>query len=420
MTDFDQHDRRIDAAVSLGIISAEQAARIRALVPERPAPSARAPLGGSVIAYAIGAITVLIAMGWFLADRWDYLGAGGVLAVVLVYAALFSGVARRLHREGFPAATGIAALLAVATVPLAVIALSELFAWFPQAPGRNCSGRSYSLVYWFDFWTCRGLEVSVELATLAAAALAWRLTRFSPFALVVGALAMRFVFHGAALLTDGHNGVMAMTWLWMICSSLAVATAYALDRRPPGDHDVALWLHLLAAVAAAATSVTLLNQAEALRHLLLPAAFVAFTFSLRMRRGIWTLLGLAWFVAYLGWLANEVFRDTPVFPIVLAALGIAVIVATVWVQRNRERLAARVGGLESGARPSFPGGLVLVMLPIAVALWHLPGAGALDDAWARENQAANAARQAIHAREARTARNAAERARRETTPLRRP
>ncbi|HRN52622.1 MAG TPA: hypothetical protein PK788_03955, partial [Gemmatimonadaceae bacterium] len=351
MTDFHDHDRRLDAAVALGIISAEQAEQVRALVPPRPAVQARASLGAPVIAYAIGAITVLIAMGWFLADRWELLGAGGVLAVVLVYAALFVGVARKLHREGFPTASGLAALLAVATVPLAVIALSELFAWFPQESARSCSGRSYSLVYWFDFWTCRGLEVSVELATIAAAAIAWRITRFSPFALVVGALTMRFVFHGAAFVTDGHNGVMAMTWLWMICTSLAVATAYALDRRSPGDEDIALWLHLLAAVAAAVTSVTLLNQAEALRHLLLPAAFVAFTFSLRMRRGIWTLLGLAWFVAYLGWLANEVFRDTPVFPIVLAALGIAVIVATVWVQRNRERLAARVGGLESGARP---------------------------------------------------------------------
>lgn len=418
VTDFLHHDRRLDAAVSLGIISDEQAARIRALVPERPAPSARAPLGGSVIAYALGAITVLIAMGWFLADRWDYLGAGGVLAVVLVYAALFSGVARRLHREGFPTATGIAALLAVATVPLAVIALSELFAWFPQAPGRSCSGRGYSLVYWFDFWTCRGLEVSVELATVAAAAFAWRLTRFSPFALVIGALGMRFVFHAAALLTDGHSGVMAMAWLWMICTSLAVAVAYELDRREPGDHDVALWLHLLGAIAAAVTSVTLLNQIEALRHLLLPAAFVAFTFSLRMRRGIWTLLGLAWFVAYLGWLANEVFRDTPVFPIVLAALGIAVIVVTVWVQRNRERLAARVGGLESGARPSYPGGLTLLLLPIAVALWHLPSAVALDEAQARENRAGQEARQAIHARERREAQ--ADSVARETAPRRRP
>ncbi|HRN52623.1 MAG TPA: hypothetical protein PK788_03960, partial [Gemmatimonadaceae bacterium] len=67
-----------------------------------------------------------------------------------------------------------------------------------------------------------------------------------------------------------------------------------------------------------------------------------------------------------------------------------------------------------------PGGLVPLLLPIAVALWHLPGAVALDTALARENRATNAAREAIHAREARTARDAAERAKRETTPLRRP
>ena len=57
------------------------------------------------------------------------------------------------------------------------------------------------------------------------------------------------------------------------------------------------------------------------RHLLVPAAFMAFAFSLRMRRFVWTLLGLGWFVAYLGWLAADVFRDTPFFPIILASVG---------------------------------------------------------------------------------------------------
>jgi hypothetical protein len=194
-----------------------------------------------------------------------------------------------------------------------------------------------------------------------------------------------------------------MAWLWMVCASLASATAYALDRRPPGDHDIALWVHLLAAFAAMVASVTLLNQFDGLRHLLLAASFVAFAFSLRMRRGIWTLLGLAWFVGYLGWLAGEVFRDTPVFPIVLAALGIGVIVVTVWIQRNRERLIARFGGVESGETPSFPGGVGLLLLPIVVALLQLPSAVGLDRAMAAEALAGNNARAAIHARERRAA-----------------
>ena len=403
MTDFDPQDRRLDAAVSLGIISAEQAEAIRALTPPRAPRQHATPLGASVLAYAIGAITVLVAMGWFLADRWEYLGAGGVLAVVAVYGALFTLVAARMRREGFALAEGIAALLTVVLVPLAVVALSELLPWFPQAPSSSCNARAFMGHADFDFWACRGLELTVELSTLAATVVAWRLTRFSPFALVVGGIALRFVFLAAAAFFGGENGVAAMGWLWMIGASLSAAVAYRLDREPPGDHDVALWVHLLAAFASAVASSMLLNYFDGLRHLLPGAAFVAFAFSLRMRRGIWTLLGLGWFVSYLGWLAAEVFRDTPVFPIVLAALGIAVIVATVWIQRNRERLIARFGGVESGATPSFPGGVALLLLPIAVALWQLPGAVRLDRADAAEAQASTTARQAIRRRERREA-----------------
>jgi hypothetical protein len=399
--DFSDDDRRLDAAVSLGIISAEQAAQIRALVPPRPRRALPQALGATAIAYGIGALTVLIAMGWFLSDRWEYLGPGGVLAVVAVYGALFALVAERMRREGFPLAEGIAALLAVALVPLAVIALSELLSWFPQMPVRACNARAFAAEFRFEFWTCRGLELTLELATLAAAIAAWRRSRFSLFALVVGGIAMRFVFLVAAAAFGGENGIAATAWLWMACASLAAAAAYVLERRPPGEHDVAQWLHLLSAFAAAVASVTLLNQFDGLRHLLLAAAFVAFTFSLRLRRGIWTLLGLAWFVGYLGWLAGEVFRDTPVFPIILAALGIGVIVVTVWIQRNRERLIARFGGVESGALPSFPGGVGLLLLPLVVVLLKLPTAVELDRAVAAEARSRLESRRVIRARERR-------------------
>lgn len=418
VTDFDAHDRRLDAAVSLGIISAEQAAQVRALTPERSPQQTllrMQPVGASVIAYVIGAITVLIAMGWFLADRWEYLGAGGVLAVVTVYGALFSLVALRMRREGMALAEGIAALLAVALVPLAIVALSELIPGFPQAPTAACRPNAFLREFRFEFWTCRGLELTIELATLAAATLAWRLTRFSPFALVVGGILMRFVFLVAAVAFGGEHGQTSLAWLWMTCASLAAAAAYRLDRQPPGAHDVALWVHLLAAFASAVASAMLLTQFDGLRHLLLGAAFVAFAFSLRMRRGIWTLLGLGWFVGYLGWLASEVFRDSPAFPIVLAALGIGVIVATVWIQRNRERLIARFGGVESGATPSFPGGVALLLLPLLVALWQLPAAVSLDRVLRTEQRAAEAARAAIRARERREARAEAM-ARRQVAP----
>lgn len=377
---YENDDRRLDAAVSLGIISAEQAAGIRALTPERRAPVAPQPVDASSIGYVLGAITVLVAMGWFLADRWDWLGAGGVLAVVGLYIGLFLVVAQRLRREGYETAAGFAVLLAVAMVPIAVVALNEITLWITPQARTRCLNSRWDLLFDFNLWDCRGLELVVELATLAAALVAIRAVRFSLLVVPIASIAMRFVFHAAAAVFHGEPGAVASGWLWVICASLLTAAAYQSDRTQPPEHDYALWLHVMAVISAATASVMILNATDGYRHLLPGGAALAFIFSLRMRRAPWTLLGLGWFVAYLGWLAVDVFRNTPVFPIVLAALGLAVIIATVWVQRNAAMLVLRFGGLSNDGRPSFPGGVGVILLPIVAAMIQLPPAAQLDAA----------------------------------------
>ncbi len=253
--------------------------------------------------------------------------------------------------------------------------------WIPEVPYTACQYPE------FAFWTCRGNEVLVELATVAAALVALRSTRFSLLVLPVALVLLRAVFHAADVLGRAGWGAASAGWVWVAASGVMVLLAYETSRRQRGDADFALWLHLTAAMAAATASVMLTNQVEWYRHLLVPAAFVAFAFSLRMRRAPWTLLGLGWFVAYLGWLAGEVFRDTPFFPIVLAALGIGVIVLTVWIQRNSERLVVRFGGLASDGRPSFPGAPWLMLVPLLVTALQLPAARALDHETWRAAQA---------------------------------
>ncbi len=379
-----QHDddRRLDSAVRLGIITEAQAAEIRALTPARREHAVPRAIGAETIGYALGAITVLIAMGWFLADRWDWLGAGGVLAVSALYAALFLVVGWRLRTEGSSLAANIAVLLSVTMVPIAVVSVNELMGWFAEASGTACS-----LDAWM-FWGCRGEEIVVELATVLALIAVLRVTRFSLTVLPLAGLGLRFVFHAAAYALGAPLGGVAVGWLWLICTSLVTALAYETERRQGGDEDYAIWLQLVSAFSAGAASVMLINQVEWYRHLLIPASALAFAFALRMRRFVWTLVGLAWFVSYLGWLAADVFRDTPFFPIILAALGIGVIVATVWLQRNSARLVARFGGLASDGRPSFPGGVPLMLAPIIAGLLQLPAARTLDVEARREADAA--------------------------------
>jgi len=378
-------DRRLDSAVSLGIITAAQAAEIRALTPVRAAPShGPRAVGAETIGYVLGAITVVVAMGWFLADRWDWLGAGGVLAVAVLYAALFLVVGWRLRGEGATLAANVATLLSVTMVPIAVVSMNELMGWFANRSGSACTAAEWM------FWRCRGEEIVVELATVVALVAVLRATRFSLAVLPLAALSLRFVFHAVTFGLGAPLGGIAVSWIWLICTSLSVAVAYEASRRQSEDEDFAIWLHLVGAFSAAVASVMLINQVEWYRHLLVPAAFMAFAFSLRMRRFVWTLLGLAWFVSYLGWLAADVFRDTPFFPIILAALGVGVIIATVWIQRNSASLVARFGGLATDGRPSFPGGAPLILVPIIAALLQLPSARELDREARRESDAAQA------------------------------
>lgn len=402
-------DRRLDAAVALQIITAAQAQAIRDLVPAR-APAAVRPPAAATIGYVLGALTVLIAMGWFLADRWTWLGAGGVLTVAALYALLFLVVAWRLRREGFPQASGFAVLLAVGMVPVAVVAINELAGWF-TTPTRGACGYPD-----FMLWNCRGEEIVVELATLAAALFALRQVRFSLFVLPIAAILLRFLFHAADAIGRAGLGAVSAAWVWVIGASLLTAAAYETARRQAGDEDYALWLHLVAAISAGVASTMLLGRFETFRHLLIPSALLAFAFSLRMARFVWTLLGLSWFVGYLGWLASEVFRDSPFFPIILAALGVGVIIVTVWVQRNSARLVERFGDLSADGRPSFPGGVWLLLLPALVAALQLPGAAELDRADRRAMEASGRAFGALRRHEEASARDSLPQVRRQETP----
>jgi hypothetical protein len=373
---MEREDRRLEAAVALGIITAAQAAAIRDLAPaggsaRKDAEAPRA-FNAATIAYVIGAITVVVAMGWFLADRWEWLGAGGVLAVAVLYAALFLLVARVLGREGFQTAAGFAVLLAVLMTPVASVALNELMGWFTSRRAEGC--------YYPDFlfWNCRGEEFVVELATALAALVALRFRRFSLLVAPLIAVALRMLFHAGDALGRNGAGDATAGWVWVVGASLLAAAAYATDRRQRGDEDFALWLHVAAVMAGVAATTQLLQPYREFRHLMVPGAFIAFAAALTMRRFPWLLLGMGWFVFYLAWLASDVFRESPFFPIVLAALGILVIVATVWVQRNAASLMARFGGVTSDGRPRFPGGIPLLLAPALVALLMFSHGRSLD------------------------------------------
>ena len=80
-----------------------------------------------------------------------------------------------------------------------------------------------------------------------------------------------------------------------------------------------------------------------LRHAFLPASLVVLAGAVILRRRVLAVLGIIALFGYLAWLANDVFKLTLAFPVLLAALGVAIIIVTVWLQRRFPQIVRRLG-----------------------------------------------------------------------------
>jgi len=405
----------LDEAVTQGIITPAQrdaiheAARARTRGPRSTsgdflAWAREAPRGFNAItiAYGVGALAVVFALGWFLADRWQALGAGGVLITALVYGGVFGAAARIFTRERFPTAHGVAILLVIATVPLIVWASLRVTGLWAEDYQGICSDLNAS------FLDCRVPPVVLAASALVAVLASTRWLRFGPL-MIPGAAALSIIFvQIAAEVARGPEGFEMTGWSYLFAASILVMIGYETDRRR-GREDYGVWLHLAAAVCAVVVLISLFGAEKGSRHLMLPTAIASMTASLFLRRIVWLIVGLGVLFSYLTWLAADVFKRAFAFPVILAVVGIAIIIVTVWVQRTYPRLAARVRE-RRGDRPKFPGGSALLLAPALIAVLVMPSVRE-QKRWEQRYARADSQRwHIINARTARAAKRARERA----------
>jgi hypothetical protein len=367
-------DARLNAAVTAGIISREQAAALRAL-PE-PEPSmrheARSELNAVAIAYFVGAATVLFGFGWFIVDRWRVLGPGGILIVSLVYAALFALTSRTLGRHGFHVAAGVAAFLTVDMTPLVAWALLDLAGlWYEPGPR---TGPPFA----FQVDVLESLRwIPLELATALVALVALRRVRFAILALPVAVALPAVVANAMPLFLSPDVLAELNAWAALVSAAVLLAAGYVVDQRAGDGEDYAAWIYLPALVTLAVAVLSVWSFLGAQRHGLVFIALGLFALSLYLRRTMFVLFGGLGLVGYLAYLAFDVFRNVANFPVLLATFGLSVIVVTVALQRRYPSLVRQVEARQArrGAVPHARlvfGGTVLVAL--ALFAGHVGGA----------------------------------------------
>ena len=403
------------AALERGIIDATQRDRLHALAAElstedgalpNATAAASAEARGSfnviTVAYALGALLVVFALGWFLVDRWSKLGPGGVLVVAGGYAGAFALAGTTLRRREFPMAGGLTIVLAVMMTPVWAWALLRLTSLWPDPAAASDPLATYE-PYLFS------RAVILDLATIGVALATLRRVRFFALGAPIAIALVALLIHLGSALGDPDLTWYVGPYYQIVIACATLGIAYAIDRRQPPREDYAVWFYLAGVVMLFVGYAEVWSRIGPWRHAFALVAVSLVIASLYLRRRVLVVAGGVAAFGYLGYLAFDVFRRVVAMPVAIAALGLLVIVTAVWVQRRVPAVVQRVSQQQDGDRKSLPTGPIAVLGPLAIALTVM--LFALGDA--RERTADRQWRNAYYERRARReiqARKEAERA----------
>jgi hypothetical protein len=362
------------AALERGIIDAAQRDRLHALaaelsdedraLPDATAPASREARGSfSVItvAYTLGVLLVLFALGWFLVDRWSKMGPAGVLVVAGGYAGAFALAGTTLRRRGFPMAGGLIIVLAVMMTPAWTWAVLRLTGFWPDpAAASDALARYEPYLY--------SRAVILDLATIGVALATLRRIRFFALGAPIAIAFVALSIHLGAALGDPDLAWYVGRYYQLVIACATLAIAYALDRRQPPREDYAVWFYMAGVVMLAAGYIAVWSSIGAWRHALPLVAVSLVAASLYLRRRVLLIGGGLAAFGYLAYLAFDVFRRVVALPVAIAALGLLVIVTAVWVQRRFPALVERVSRQQDARRKALPTGPIAVLGPLAIAL----------------------------------------------------
>ena len=375
--------RLINVAVERGIIDATQRDALAALSAEltsvgdrsheqaaeiAPAREANRGFNAITVAYSLGALLVLFALAWFLFERWKVLGPFGVLVVALLYAAAFAGVGTLLRRRGFDVAGGLAIVLAVAMTPVWAWAILRLTGEIPD-PAIYTDPLSR-----YEPYMATRLIV-LDLAMIGVALVALRRVSFSVLGAPIAVALVALLLHLGQALGDPRLSWYIGPYYTCVVACAVIAVGYAAEHRQPPAEDYAFWLYLAGLVTLLIGYVEVWSYIGRWRHALPLVAGALVTASLYLRRRTLLVAGGIAAFGYLGYLAFDVFRRVVALPIALAALGLLVIVATVWMQRRFPKLVDRVSREDAAGVKMLPAGALAVLGPLAIAFTAMVFAG---------------------------------------------
>jgi hypothetical protein len=306
----------------------------RLLIPDlkvKPAPEQRKGFNLVTVLYYFGALMMISACGWFLGHKWDHLGPQGICATVLVYMTALISVGVWLRQSGFLVGGGLLITVAVSLTPLVIFTIEKMTGiWPAQDPG------SYADFYPMIHASWIGMEVATIVVVLVTL---W----FVRFSFLTAPMAFSFWFLSmdlaALFYKQNYLDHKLRDVISVVIGLLAMMVGFGVERLmrkrgAPSTEDFAFWPYLFG-LTAFWFGLTALEHAESeprqLIYFFINLGLMAL--AVRTKRATFMVFGAVGAYIYVGHLAFEVFKNSIFFPFVLAAMGLSIIMLTVFGQK---------------------------------------------------------------------------------------
>ena len=279
------------------------------------------------VAYYLGALIVIGAMGWFMNKAWEQFGGPGIFIIASCYAICFILAGRTLWNQNSHIPGGLLFTMAVCMVPLATYGIERWTGFWPEHDPREYANFHPYI---------NGSWLIMETTTIIAGLVALRSWRF-PFLTAPIAYALWYMSMDLVDMLGNHQG---MGWeekqvVSCVFGGLMLLAAYLTDLHGKSA-DLAFWGYLFGLMAFWGALSSMNSNSELGKFVYCLINLGLIFCSLALRRRVFIVFGALGLFGYLCHLAYRVFADSLLFPFVLSLLGIGIIFAGVQYQRKRK------------------------------------------------------------------------------------
>lgn len=329
--------QQFQQASEQGLISADQAQQLWQFFSQQQQQQSHhtAQFTWTHILYYLGGMLAIGAMTIFMNLGWERFGGYGLIGIGCSYAVVGVLLVEYFRQQQLLIPAGILATFVVALTPLVAYGVQVEAGWWQG----EWQYRDY--YRWVDWrW------ILMELTTLSVAIL--MLVRYRlPFTVLAVAFTLWFMSMDLAPLLLSDDAEWNAQWqlqakVSMVFGMFMLGLALWVDIRSRGGQDFAFWLYLFGVLTFWGGLTNIDSDSELGKLVYCLVNLLMIVIGAVLVRRVFVVFGALGIAVYLGHLANEVFADSMMFPLLLTLIGFAIIAGGIYWQRNEALLSARL------------------------------------------------------------------------------